>query len=596
MCGVVGYIGYRQAQETLLQSLVRLEYRGYDSCGIAVVDGDLKVFKDAVRVADLAAKAQPLNGTFGIGHTRWATCGEPNQANAHPHQDCTHTIAVVHNGTINNHVPLRSRLKSQGHVFTSDTDTEVIAHLIENHYHGDLASAVRSALAEIEGSYAVAVVHHHEQDKLVVARKGSPLIIGLGQGENWVASDVPAILGYTNRVVYMEENELAVVTRDGIKLWHGDNEKIPEIKHVEWTAEQAHKGGYDHFMIKEIHEQPRIIRESNSTSIHSGVKDAELSGILSLDPPPSILILACGTSYHAGLIAKYLVEELLGLSVNVELASEFNYHRHRTPEALAIVITQSGETADALLAMRRLREHGTKLLAITNVPGCTASRLADETWYTGAGPEISVAATKSFTAQLKVIYRLLLSCSRLERRDFDRLTLALRLLPSAIQGVLDNQLEIRSCAKYLASCSGVIFIGRGLNYPIALEGALKLKEVAYIPSQGYAAGELKHGPLALVSKTTPVVAVLGRDTTHDAMLTTLREIKVRGAPLIAIAPKGDDGLDGLADYIIPRPEVDNLVSPMLNAVVLQLLAYYTALELGCPIDMPRNLAKSVTVE
>ncbi|MEN8614417.1 glutamine--fructose-6-phosphate transaminase (isomerizing) [Dehalogenimonas sp. THU2] len=596
MCGVVGYIGHRQAQANLLESLARLEYRGYDSCGIAVLDGSIRVLKDVVRVADLAATSEPLEGTSGIGHTRWATCGEPNQANAHPHYDCTRNIAVVHNGTINNHQQIKARLLAGGHTFSSDTDTEVISHLIEENYQGDLASAVRATLNQIDGSYAIAVIHHKEQDKLVVARCGSPLIIGLGEGENWVASDVPAILDYTKKVIFMEENELAVITRQGVRLWRDGREISPEIKEVEWTAIQAQKGGHEHFMIKEIREQPRIIRESNSVLAHSGGSDPGLIEILSSNPPPTILLLACGTSYHAGLIAKYLIQELLGLSVHIEIASEFNYQRHRISEDLGIIITQSGETADALIAMRSLRKEGMKLLVITNVPGCSASRLADETWYTRAGPEISVAATKSFTAQLKVIYGLLLSSSRLDRRDRDRLTGAFRHLPSNIQQIIDNHQDIQSCGKYLAGYNNVIFIGRGLNYPIALEGALKLKEISYIHAEGCAGGELKHGPLALLSAETPVVVILSRDATYEAMLNTIREIKVRGAPVIAITPARESDIDNLVDRVIHIPEVENLVSPMLNAVALQLLAYYTALERGCPIDMPRNLAKSVTVE
>ena len=596
MCGVIGYVGHRQAYTVLLDSLARLEYRGYDSCGIAVLDGQLEIFKDAVRVETLSSSLQPIKGTFGIGHTRWATCGKPTKANAHPHTDCAGNIAIVHNGTINNHLHLKKSLQELGHQFTSETDSEVIAHLIEAHYQGDLVEAVRLSLAEIDGSYAIIAVHLKEQNKLVAARRGSPLIIGLGQGEYWVASDVPAIMNYTNEVIYLEEDELAVLTQGGIRLWHGAHEKVPEIKRVEWSPIQAQKTGYQHFMLKEIHEQPRILRQSAPLPLTMTEKDSSLINLLATNHPASLLILACGTSYHAGLVAKSLIEDLLGIPVNVELASEFNYRRRHFTESLALIITQSGETADALLAMSRLKQTGVKMIAMTNVPGCTACRLADETWYTGAGPEISVAATKSFIGQLKTIYQMLLASSLIDRQLGNRLTISLRLLPSAVQQLLDEQTAIKECARYLAKFKEILFIGRGLNYPIALEGALKLKEIAYISANAYAGGELKHGPLALLSTETPVVAIVDNDTAHEAMLTTIREIKVRGAPIIAVTQSKESGLDDFTDFIIPVPDTDSLTSPVVNTVALQLLAYYTALELGCPIDTPRNLAKSVTVE
>lgn len=597
MCGVVGYIGQRQAQKTLLEALMRLEYRGYDSCGIAVLNGRLEVFKDAVRVEKLSSMLQSVEGNIGIGHTRWATCGQPNRVNAHPHADCKNSLAIAHNGTINNHLKLKAKLEKLGHVFTSDTDIEVIAHLIEHHYNGDLESAVGKSLAEIDGSYALVVMHQENQDRIIAVSHGSPLVIGIGEGENWLASDVPAILGYTNRVVYLEDNDFAVVSREAVKIQNGDIEKNPKVNTIEWTLEQAQKSGYQHFMLKEIHEQPRILRQPVIEPWTASDHQPFFTDALSQDPPLPLLLLACGTSYHAGLIAKYLIQDLLDTPVSAELASEFNYHHRRTPEPLAIVISQSGETADALLAMRHLRKAGTKILAITNVPGCSASRLADETWFTGAGPEISVAATKSFIAQLKVLYHLILASDRIERQHSQRLKKALRLLPSNIQHILDSQADIQKCARYLASFTTCFFIGRGLNYPVALEGALKLKEIAYIHATGMAGGELKHGPLALLSPETPVVAILNQDATHDAMFTTLREIKVRGAPLIVFTPTNNDGdIEQLADIVVRLPEIDTLVSPLVNTVALQLLAYYAALELGCPIDKPRNLAKSVTVE
>jgi len=593
MCGIVGYIGERQAQSVLFDCLTKLEYRGYDSCGVALADSSLEVCKDAVRVGKLAKASPKLDGTVGIGHTRWATHGAPSQINAHPHCDCTGKIAVVHNGIINNYQSLREQLTSEGHKFVSETDTEVIPHLVEKYYHGDLEKAVEAALRDIKGSYAIIVLRVGEP-KLVVARNESPLIVGIGDRENFVASDVPAVLDYTNRVMYLEDGDIGVVTPDSIRFRRDGTEVTREEHKILWGTEQAQKGGYEHFMLKEIHEQPKVIRETIAEYVSAAEPVFDLPMIEGR--LEAVLLLACGTSYHAALAGKYIVEELAGIPARTELASEFNYSSQIPARSYAIAITQSGETADTLKAMRRLKETGCKMIAITNVVGSTANRIADQTVYTRAGPEISVAATKSFTAQLMALYWLALSYSKVNIRRLDSLITGLRQLPNKVQQISDNESVILECANYLSRYENVFFIGRRLNFPVALEGALKLKEISYIHAEGYAAGELKHGPFALLCGDTPVTAIVARDNTREAMLTNIREVKSRGAPLIALAEEGDEAIGELADTVITVPQVDAIFSPVVNTVALQLLAYYTAKHRGCPIDFPRNLAKSVTVE
>ncbi len=594
MCGIIGYIGDKQAQSILLNCLRKLEYRGYDSCGIAVGISDIKIYKDAVRVEALGKSLPKFRGTIGIGHTRWATHGAPSAVNAHPHLDCTGNIAVVHNGVINNFQELRSQLISEGHIFVSETDTEVIPHLIEKYYEGNLDEAVDSALRDIDGSYAIIVLAKGET-KLVVARKDSPLVIGLGDRENFVASDVPAILDYTDRVNYLEDGEIGVITKNEVKIRRNGTEVIREEQKVLWTVDEAQKAGYEHFMLKEINEQPKVIRNTlveYTRNIEPVFDFSRMRG----SGLESILMLACGTSYNAALIGKYIIEELLGIPVRVELSSEFNYYSHILLKTIAIAITQSGETADTLKAMKRLKETGCTVIAITNVVGSTASRIARQTIYTRAGPEISVAATKTFVSQLMILYWLAISHSKVDPRRFASLLLELRQLPGKVQQVLDNEVEIIKCAKYLARHNNAFFIGRGINLPVALEGALKLKETSYIHAEGLAAGEMKHHTLAVLSQETPVLATLVRDNTYEAMLTNIKEIKARGAPVIALAEEGNESIEELADYVISVPPVEHLLTPVVNIVALQLLAYHTAREKGCPIDFPRNLAKSVTVE
>ncbi|MFQ6122394.1 MAG: glutamine--fructose-6-phosphate transaminase (isomerizing) [Dehalococcoidales bacterium] len=594
MCGIIGYIGERQAQPILLSCLHRLEYRGYDSCGIAVLGSDIEVYKDAVRVEELEKTSPPLPGVVGIGHTRWATHGEPSQINAHPHCDCTGKIAVVHNGIINNFQRLRQQLTSEGHNFISETDTEIIPHLIEKYYDGNLEEAVETALREVEGSYAIIVLMIGEP-KLVAARKDSPLIIGVGDRENFIASDVPAILDYTNRVIYLEDDDIGVVTTDDIEVTRR-GVKVDRKEHkILWSVEDAQKAGYEHFMLKEIHEQPKVIRDTIGGYVSMAEPAADLA-LLGDTGSEDMLILACGTSYHAALLGKYIIEELIRIPVRAELASEFNYWGRASARSRTIVITQSGETADVLKAIKRLREEGCRVIAITNVVGSTASRIADQIVYTRAGPEISVAATKSFIAQLMALYWLALPYSKIDIRKLDSLIMGLRQLPGKVQRVLDNEAIILECAKQLSKYQDVFFISRGINFPVALEAALKLKEISYIHAEGYGAGELKHGPFALLGSDTPVVAIVAHDNTYEAMLTNIKEVKARRSPVIAVAEEGDEAVGELVDSVIHVPQVDAIFSPVVNTVVIQLLAYYTAKEKGRPIDFPRNLAKSVTVE
>jgi len=594
MCGIVGYIGERQSQSILLNCMARLEYRGYDSSGIAMASGGIEVYKDAVRVNELAKASPQLDGTAGIGHTRWATHGEPSQVNAHPHCDCAGNIAVVHNGVIHNFRKLREQLTAEGHNFVSETDTEVIPHLIEKYYQGNLEKAVEAALTEIEGSYAI-VVLRADEPRLVVARKDSPLVIGLGDRENFVASDVPAILDYTNRVIYLEDGDIATVSKDDIRIKNDGTEVAKKEQQVSWSIEDAQKGGYEHFMLKEIHEQPKVIRDTLGEYIAIAGPIANFSA-LSGEPLEDMLLVACGTSYHAALVGKYIIEELVRIPVRVELASELNYLQQPLARTGIVAITQSGETADTLNAMKRLKGAGKKVTVISNVVSSSASRIADQTVYVRAGPEISVAATKSFTAQLMALYWMALSYSKVDTSRLDSLVMELRQLPRKVQQILDNEEAIAECAKYVSKYDNVFFIGRGINYPIALEGALKLKEVSYIHAEGYSAGELKHGPFALLGANTPVIAILTQDNTYNAMLTNIKEVKARKSPLIALAEEENGAIGELADLVITIPRIDAIFSPVINSVALQLLAYYTAKQRGCPIDTPRNLAKSVTVE
>jgi glucosamine--fructose-6-phosphate aminotransferase (isomerizing) len=593
MCGIVGYIGKRRAQPILLGCLSKLEYRGYDSCGIAIGGDNIELYKDAVRVKALGKLMPSLNGTAGIGHTRWATHGEPSKINAHPHSDCTGRVAVVHNGVINNFQTLRDQLSGEGHTLSSQTDTEVIAHLIEKYYNGSFEDAVRLAVADIDGSYTMIAVMAGE-DNIIAARKESPLTIGIGDGENYLASDVPALLDYTSRVVYLEDGDIALISPDKVEIKNNGETVQREEHKILWNVEDAQKGGYEHFMLKEIHEQPKVIRDTLSEYIAMAEPAADLTmGESELE---GILILGCGTSYHAGLLGKYIIENLVKVPVRVEQASEFNYSGNASARNKTIVISQSGETTDALKSIKNLKEAGCQVIAITNVVGSTISRVADQTIYTRAGPEISVAATKTFIAQLIALYWLALPYSRVDIKRLDDLVMEIRQLPVKVQRVLDNEEMIADCARQLAGYDNMFYIGKGVNYPAALEGALKLKEISYVHAEGYASGELKHGPFALLGEKNPVVAIVAQDNTYEAIITSIKQVKARKSPLLALVSEDDETIPELADMVIPVPRIDPLFSPVVNSVVLQLVAYYIAREKGCPIDFPRNLAKTVTVE
>ena len=592
MCGIVGYIGKKRAQPILLGCLSKLEYRGYDSCGLAIAGDNLEVHKDAVRVKALEKLMPTLNGMAGIGHTRWATHGEPSKINAHPQCDCDGRIAVVHNGVINNFQKLRDQLAGEGHTLTSQTDTEIIPHLIEKYYKGDFGEAVRLAIADIEGSYTMIAVMAGESN-IVAARKDSPLTIGIGDRENFLASDVPALLDYTSRVIYLEDGDVATISPDKVEI-KNDGKVVDREEHkILWSVEDAQKAGYEHFMLKEIHEQPKVIRDTLAEYIAAAEPAADLTAGGGLD---SMLILGCGTSYHAGLMGKYIIESLIKIPVRVELASEFNYCGHASTKNTTIVMSQSGETTDALKSIKILKEEGCQVIAITNVVGSTISRISDQTVYTRAGPEISVAATKTFIAQLIALYWLALPYSRVDTRKLDDLVMEIRQLPVKVQRVLDNEEIIAGYARQLAEYDNMFYIGKGINYPAALEGALKLKEISYIHAEGYASGELKHGPFALLGERTPVVAVVAQDNTYEPIITSIKQVTARKSPMLALVSEDDETIPQLADMVIPVPKIDPLFSPVINSVVLQLLAYYIAREKGCPIDFPRHLAKTVTVE
>lgn len=534
-----------------------------------------------------------VHGKAGIGHTRWATHGKVSKINAHPHLDCSGKIAVVHNGVIENFQSLREKLGKEGHQFSSETDTEVIAHLVENYYQGDLEAAVAQALAELVGTYAVIVLAAGHEE-LVVARRESPLIIGVGDKEHFVASDVAAVLDYTGSVVYLEDDDIAVVSGESITINNKGVSVQREQQIIPWSVEEAQKGGYEHFMLKEIHEQPKAI-ESTLKGHISLIESMISLDVIKPEAVEDILIVACGTSCHAALIGEYLIGKLCHLPVRVKAASEFNHYDMAMDKTWVWAITQSGETLDTLRAIKKARALGCPTLAITNVPGSSITRTADQVFYTRSGPEIGVAATKTFMTQLVALYLLAISFASPATMAHEGFIEGLRLLPSKVRQVLDQEVKIAQHARELSLHDNVFFIGRGLNYPTAMEGALKLKEISYIHAEAYPAGELKHGPFALLRSTTPVVAITAKDDTYEPMLTSIREIKARGPQVIALAEEGDEDIEQFVDVVIHIPQIDPLFSPFLNSVALQLLAYYTAKERDCPIDLPTNLAKSVTV-
>lgn len=541
MCGIVGYLGYRRADKVIISALKRLEYRGYDSWGIAIDENEngLRIFKKVGGIGEVD-QYEFSSGSVGVGHTRWATHGKPSEINAHPHMDCSMRIAVVHNGIIENFLSLKEKLIEEGHKFASETDTEVIAHLIEKNYNGKLEDAVISALSELKGSYALVALCSGER-KLVACKYKSPLVLGVGDDEYFVASDVPALLEYTNRVVYLEDGDLVIITDSGYEIRNGGKRVERKIELVPWSIDDAEKGGYEHFMLKEIHEIPRVIEDTLAGHISDTI-DIDMSFAAGTS---EIVFVACGTSYHAALVGRYIIEEIARIPVRVEYASEFNYHPTPLGRSLVIGITQSGETADTLEALRKAKSYGARILAITNVLGSSVTRIADHVIYTRAGPEIGVAATKTFIAQLIVIYLIAAKLSMLTHSEMERFVSELKLLSERVQRILDSEGEIRKIGEFLARFENMMYIGRGLGFPIALEGALKMKEISYIHAEGYPAGELKHGPFALLGEETPVVACVIRDNTYDIMLNNIKEVKARDSPVIAVADEGDEEIEKL---------------------------------------------------
>lgn len=609
MCGIVGYVGNAQAAPFLLDGMSKLEYRGYDSAGIAVYEkGKIRVEKCVGRLDALRHKLEGRmpEGSMGIGHTRWATHGRPSDRNSHPHTDESGDFVVVHNGIIENYLMLKEKLIAKGQKFSSDTDTEIVAHLFADFYEGDMEEAVKKVLKTIEGSYSLVFMCAAEPDKLICTKKDNPLIIGLGEGENFIASDIPAIIAKTRRTYIMSDGEIATVTKDGV--WVQDINGTPITKkvfEVNWNAEAAEKGGFEHFMLKEIYEQPKAIKDTmrgrlaeNGTEINFtelGWTSEDFTGI------SKIFIVACGTAYHAGIVGKYYLENLARIPVEVDIASEFRYRNPLVDaNCLTIVISQSGETIDTLAALKEAKRLGSRTLAVTNVVGSSIAREADQVVYTYAGPEIAVASTKAYTTQLLVMLMLAVYVGRLrgtlDGNKADALAKGLHKVPEQLHGMLENVDQIKVFARHYGSSLDAFFLGRSLDYAVALEGALKLKEISYIHAEAYAAGELKHGTLALIVEGVPVIVLATQEDVYDKTVSNLQEVKAREAMVIAIALEGDDSIAKYADHVIYIPRADKELAPILAVLPLQLLAYYAALTRGCDVDKPRNLAKSVTVE
>ena len=608
MCGIVGYIGKRGATELLIEGLHRLEYRGYDSAGVAVMNGSgVETRKAAGKIIRLeeALAAHPVHGDLGIAHTRWATHGVPNECNAHPHIDCKGNVAVVHNGIIENASVLRAELEKHGHKFVSETDTEVIAHLIEEAFDGRLEDAVIEALWQIEGTYGIAVVSALDPDKIVAARKGSPLLIGLGEGEYYVASDVSAILAQTREVVYLDDGDVAVLTRDGYTVLDQRAQRLDRhVSKIDWDLEQIERGGFDHFMLKEIFEQPSTIENCMRGRLLPEEGTSKLGGLNMTDDEllafDNIVITACGTSWHSALIGEHMIEDLARIPVEVEYASEFRYRNPIINEkTLCIVISQSGETADTLAAMREAKQRGARTYGIVNVVGSTIARETDGGIYVHAGPEIGVASTKAFTSQVMALLLFTLKLARLRSLGVVRgreIIEKMHELPKQIQQVLDRAPEIEKLADDFKDDHNFLYLGRGYNFPTALEGALKLKEISYIHAEGYPAAEMKHGPIALIDERMPVVFIAPHDSVFDKLMSNVQEVKARGGRVLAITSREERELKGKTDYEFRIPETIDLLTPILASVPLQLLAYYIAVKRGNNVDQPRNLAKSVTVE
>jgi glucosamine--fructose-6-phosphate aminotransferase (isomerizing) len=607
MCGIVGYIGDRQAAPLIIEGLRRMEYRGYDSAGMAVVNGSLEVIKAAGKLANLEKElhAHTPKGTLGIGHTRWATHGAPTTPNAHPHTDQSGRIAVIHNGIIENAPAIKKVLLQRGHEFKSQTDTEVLAHLIGEHYADNLAEAVAAALREVEGAYGIAVVSSDAPDVLVAARQGSPLLVGVGDGEWFVASDASAILAHTRSVVYLDDGEMAVLTREGYSVRDLHLSRISKpVNQIEWDLAKIERGGHEHFMFKEIVEQPETIENTMRGHLLEEQGTSRLEGLNLTDEQlkkfDRIVITACGTSWHSGLIGEYLIEELARIPVEVEYASEFRYRNPVVDEkTLVIGISQSGETADTLAAIREAKQRGARTIGFVNVVGSTIAREVHGGTYLHAGPEVGVASTKAFTSQVVALAMFAIRLARLKHMSVlqgRELIHALTQIPAQVGRIIADHDAVKGLAERFQHSQNALYLGRGVNFPVALEGALKLKEISYIHAEGYPAAEMKHGPIALIDENMPVVVVAPKDAVYQKILSNVEEVKARGGKVIAIVTEGDTEIAARADAVFPIPATHDLLTPLLTIIPLQLFSYYVAINLGRNVDQPRNLAKSVTVE
>jgi glucosamine--fructose-6-phosphate aminotransferase (isomerizing) len=608
MCGIIGYVGYRKAVPILLEGLKRMEYRGYDSAGIAVIGPEqLYIRKQAGKISKLALRLAKNNvtGTLGIGHTRWATHGIPSDINAHPHTDGHGRIALIHNGIIENYAQIREELTKRGHKFKSETDTETLVHLIGELYDGDLEKTVQEALKLVQGTYGLAIISEDEPDKIIAARLGSPIIIGLGEGENFVASDMAAFVEYTRNVTFLNDGEIAVITQDNVQHKTLENRIVnKKIERILFDIAQIEKGGYPHFMLKEIHEQPLTVEDAFRGRLLMDEGTVKFGGLqLILDKlyaMKRLIIVACGTSWHAGIVGEYMLEEMAGIPVEVEYASEFRYRNPIIEEGTVVLaISQSGETIDTLAAVKEAKRKGALVLGLCNVVGSTIARETDAGIYLHAGPEIGVASTKAFTSQITILAMLSLLMGRRKRISSEKGRLfikELKTIPGKIQTILDGEQQIKELAPLFDKYPNALYLGRGPNFPVALEGALKLKEISYVHAEGYPAAEMKHGPIALIEPGMPVVVIAIQDGTYEKILSNIEEVRARRGLVIAIANEGDADIPSRANHVITIPRTHDLLTPLLTAVPLQLLAYHVAVLKGCDIDQPRNLAKSVTVE
>lgn len=608
MCGIVGYVGSDNAAPILLEGLSKLEYRGYDSAGIAVYNGnEIQVEKAKGRLAvlsDMTDSGNSVKGCVGIGHTRWATHGEPSDVNSHPHLSQSNRFAVVHNGIIENYIPLKKKLIDKGFNFLSETDTEVIAHLFEYYYNGDIIDAMIKVINKLEGSYALGVLCADYPDQFVAVRKASPMIIGLGNGENFIASDVTAILKHTRDIYYLEDNEIVVLNKDSVKVYNTDKEEVSkDVFTVDWDVSAAEKGGYEHFMMKEIEEQPKALRDTISPRIKNGKVVLDDISLTTEDIKNirKIYIVACGSAYHVGVVGKYIIEKMCRIPVEVQVASEFRYCDPIVGSRdLVIVISQSGETADTLAALKEAKNHGARILSIVNVVGSAIANASDDVIYTWAGPEIAVATTKAYSTQLSVMYLISLymadKLGMVTSGEYAQYVKDIESLPDMVSEILKNKDEIQYLASKFYNCQSIFFIGRNLDYAVCLEGSLKLKEISYIHSEAYAAGELKHGTISLIEDGTLVVALATGADLFDKTVSNVKEVKARGAVVMGITTQNQDDMDSVADHVVKIPLINETLLPSLSVIPLQLFGYYVASLKGCDIDKPRNLAKSVTVE